>query len=96
MVHDVEVMLKGIDTSLQNMDALAEEYGFSMGRDEDGRDILILGDQWRMVEGSDNGVTTTYANGDGVTLETTLSVDATSAEEHAVQAAANELATSNG
>ncbi len=95
MVHDVEVMLKGVDTSLQNMDSLAREYGFSMGRDENGRDILILGDQWQKVEGSDNGTTTTYANGD-VTLETTLTVDTTSAEDHAVQTAANELANSNG
>ncbi|WP_308620507.1 hypothetical protein [uncultured Desulfovibrio sp.] len=95
MVHDVEVMLKGVDTSLQNMDTLAEKYGFSMGRDENGQDILILGDQWQKVEGSDNGTTTTYANGD-ITLETTLTVDTTSAEDHAVQAAANELATSNG
>ena len=96
MVNGVEVMLKGVDTSLQNMDALAKEYGFSMGKDENGRDILILGDQWQKVGDSDNGTTTTYENGEGVTLETTLSVDTTSAEDHAVQAAANELATSNG
>ncbi|MDE7371936.1 MAG: hypothetical protein K2N07_09415, partial [Desulfovibrio sp.] len=91
MVNDVEVMIKGVDTSLQNMDALAAKYGFSVQGDK-----LILGDQWHKVEGNEgNDITTTYENGDGVTLETTLTVDSTAGTDAGEQAAQN-IVLSNG
>ncbi|MBD5417284.1 MAG: hypothetical protein HDR50_06420 [Desulfovibrio sp.] len=88
MVNDVEVMIRGVDTSLQNMDALAAKYGFSVEGNK-----LILGDQWHKVEGNDK--TTTYENGDGVSLETTLTVDSTGGTDAGEQAAQN-IVLSNG
>ncbi len=99
MVHDVEVMLKGVDTSLQNMDALAKEYGFSMEKDADGKEILKLdSDKWHLDEEHSGNGTTTWVNADdnGITLETTLQHEGISADDHIVLVATNEVANGQG
>ena len=74
MVHNVEVLLKGVDTtSLTSMDKLAEKFGLRLEKGEDGQDRLMVDtDQWTRGDTAD-GVTTWTNNADAnITLETTL------------------------
>ena len=74
IVNNVEVLLKGVDTtSLTSMDKLAEKFGLRLEKGEDGQDRLVVDtDQWTRGETTD-GVTTWTNNADAnVTLETTL------------------------
>lgn len=79
MVHDVEVMLKGVDTtSLTDMNALAEKYGITIGKDANGKETLSLdASQWVKGDQSNDGQTTTWnhiddGKTDQVSLETTM------------------------
>ena len=98
MVHDVEVMLKGVDTSLQNMDSLAAKYGFSMGKDANGRDILMLDKgKWELDESQSGNGTNTYVNAEsGITLETTLAEVGNTGTDAGEQAAQTIVLASNG
>ena len=74
IVHNVEVLLKGVDTtSLTSMDKLAEKFGLRLEKGDDGQDRLMVDtDQWTRGDTAD-GVTTWTNNADAnITLETTL------------------------
>ncbi|MBD5625920.1 MAG: hypothetical protein HDQ90_00140 [Desulfovibrio sp.] len=74
IVNNVEVLLKGVDTtSLTSMDKLAEKFGLRLEKGEDGQDRLVVDtDQWTRGDTTD-GVTTWTNNADsGITMETTL------------------------
>ncbi len=99
VVKDVEVLIKGADAlSLTSMDDLASEYGIVIDHE---KGTMTLGDKWH-VKGTetdkDTGTTfTTYENGDGLTLETTLpQMEAASADSEALNTAVHTLANSNG
>ncbi|WP_165078125.1 MULTISPECIES: VCBS domain-containing protein [unclassified Desulfovibrio] len=98
MVHDVEVMLKGVDTSLQNMDAVAKEYGFSLEKDANGRETLVLDkSKWELDEAQSGNGTQTYVNTEsGVTLETTLAEVGNTGTDAGEQAAQTIVLANNG
>ncbi|MBD5608509.1 MAG: VWA domain-containing protein, partial [Desulfovibrio sp.] len=85
MVHDVEVMISGIkDTnSLSNMDEVAERYGIKLEKGENGDTLVLDKSKWTQTgqNGEGENATTTWTNGEGVTLETTLQETSSNSEQ---------------
>lgn len=74
MVHDVEIMIKGIDvTGLTSMDELASKYGIHIGKDSNGNNTLSLDKGWVK-----DGETNNFTNADnGLSIETSNMTDIT-------------------